>query len=251
MAERDTPKQPNASQKRKRSDVDEADPKLKEYLEVMQPASKSKKWAPQATEDSTIEPPRKIQAIEVPEVESDEEYEAVSKKQRQKSPPKPVAPSTTTPVVPTESAEADEVMVAPIAPDATDDDWLRGRTNRLLDLMDPADVPIGSSGTTSADNVVVEVATEEPEERGEAPVAEENNDEEEHEKSDPVMEAIQNSGRLFVRNLPYTATEDDLRKHFEPLGELEEVGTPVSFVLLYAFVMNIQIGTAYAYEQMM
>ena len=49
-------------------------------------------------------------------------------------------------------------------------------------------------------------------------------EENEDEKIDPVIEAIQANGRLFVRNLPYTATEDDLRKHFEPYGALEEVG---------------------------
>ena len=34
---------------------------------------------------------------------------------------------------------------------------------------------------------------------------------------------IQETGRLFVRNLPYTATEEDLSALFEPHGELAEV----------------------------
>jgi multiple RNA-binding domain-containing protein 1 len=201
--------------------VDEADPKLKEFLEVMQPASKSKNWASQAVEDHTSEPPRKIQAMEVSGAESDEEYETVPKKHRQKSPPKHDVPSMAAPVGPSEPPIHDEEVVVPsIAPDATDDDWLRGRTNRLLDLIDPADIP---TATTRADNAVVEVAAEEPEVE-EVPVVEENEDEEE-EKPDPIVEAIQSNGRLFVRNLPYTATEDDLRQHFEPFGALEEVGT--------------------------
>ena len=223
-AQDDTPKQLNAGQKRKRSDAAEEDPKLKEFLEVMQPGSKSKNWASHITDDPTIQPPMKIQAIEVPEAESDEEYEAVPKKPRQKSPPKHTVPSTVTSAAPTVPAVViAEVVVASTAPDATDDDWLRGRTNRLLDLMDPEDIPAITKEVVSADNSVIEIATEEPTELEDSPVVEESHEEHEHEKPDPVIEAIQSSGRLFVRNLPYSASEDDLRKYFEPFGALEEV----------------------------
>lgn len=37
-------------------------------------------------------------------------------------------------------------------------------------------------------------------------------------------------GRLFVRNLPYTSTEDDLRELFETFGALSEVHLPVDDV---------------------
>ncbi|KAG2239680.1 hypothetical protein Bca52824_091519 [Brassica carinata] len=37
--------------------------------------------------------------------------------------------------------------------------------------------------------------------------------------SDDVLQ----TGRLFVRNLPYTATEEDLMEHFSPFGEISEV----------------------------
>ena len=39
-------------------------------------------------------------------------------------------------------------------------------------------------------------------------------------------------GRLFVRNLPYTSTEDDLRELFENFGALSEVHLPVDDVKL-------------------
>ncbi|KAJ2162003.1 Multiple RNA-binding domain-containing protein 1 [Coemansia sp. RSA 552] len=39
---------------------------------------------------------------------------------------------------------------------------------------------------------------------------------------------IEETGRLFVRNLPYMATEDELRKVFEPFGPLSEVHMPIS-----------------------
>ena len=45
----------------------------------------------------------------------------------------------------------------------------------------------------------------------------------ETDKADSVSE----SGRLFLRNLPYTVTEDDLAKKFEPFGPLTEVTLPL------------------------
>lgn len=189
----------------------------------MLPASKSKNWATQAMDDSMNEPPSKILALEVPEGESDGEYEAVPKKSRQESSPKTIVPTTT---AAPESAAIDEVMANSTAPDATDDDWLRGRTNRLLDLMDPDDIPASTSGMPSADvDSMAETMADplEPMDAETTPIAEQHDEESHVEKPDPIIEAMQSNGRLFVRNLPYTATEDDLRKHFEPYGALEEV----------------------------
>jgi len=77
---------PNKStMKRKRSDVDESDTKLKEFLEVMKPKSKSKTWNTEAV-DNVQEPPTKMQAIEFPEAESDGDYEVVPKKSEQTKP---------------------------------------------------------------------------------------------------------------------------------------------------------------------
>lgn len=217
----------NPPTKRKRSDVDEADPKLKEFLEVMQPASKAKTWATQGVDDSAIEPPTKMQALEIPEAESDEEYEAVPKKQRQKSPPRPIAPVDPTPVATAVVLRnTDEGVANPTVADATDDDWLRSRTNRLLDLMDPEEIVAGAGTQPAGDAAAVtEQTAEEPsndneqdESMADAPV-----EEEEEEKPDPILEAIRANGRLFVRNLPYTASEQDLRDHFQPFGSLEEV----------------------------
>lgn len=44
------------------------------------------------------------------------------------------------------------------------------------------------------------------------------------------MESGLSMGRLFVRNLPYTSTEDDLRELFESFGALSEVHLPVDDV---------------------
>ncbi|RDW87623.1 putative multiple RNA-binding-containing protein 1 [Coleophoma crateriformis] len=226
----------NAGTKRKRSDLEEADPKLKEYLDIMQPASKSKKWEGQAT-DFSEEPPTKMQAIEAPEAESDGEYEAVPKIIKKKTPPPAAALplSLPTPII-SASQEVDLSAAAehdhPVTdlPEATDDDWLRGRTNRLLDLMEPEDVAVGTMASKSR--------TMEPTEAAQAPTGvdvqdiepapvEEEGAREVVEHSDPVFNAIRSNGRLFVRNLSYNASEEDLRKHFEPYGTLEEVHLPV------------------------
>ncbi|KAJ1649931.1 Multiple RNA-binding domain-containing protein 1 [Dispira simplex] len=41
------------------------------------------------------------------------------------------------------------------------------------------------------------------------------------------QEIIMETGRLFLRNLPYTCTEEDIRKVFEPFGPLSEVHLPL------------------------
>jgi RNA recognition motif-containing protein len=49
--------------------------------------------------------------------------------------------------------------------------------------------------------------------------------------TNPTIDAIKENGRLFVRNLPYTASEDDLRELFAVYGTLEEVRANISFVI--------------------
>ncbi|CAI9744180.1 RNA-binding 19 [Octopus vulgaris] len=44
---------------------------------------------------------------------------------------------------------------------------------------------------------------------------------------DEEEEELSESGRLFVRNLPYTCTEEDLEKHFSKYGALVEVYIPL------------------------
>jgi multiple RNA-binding domain-containing protein 1 len=218
----------NAGTKRKRTIVDESDPKLKEYLEVMQPASKLKTLAKSIEDESIVHPPTKIQALEIPEGQSDGEYEMVPKKSRKKSPAKYNTASAPAPVaaVIEQSVAPSEHMSDTIAPNPTDDDWLRSRTNRLLDLMDPEDIITGGTATLTSENIELVAETSD---NIEQPVdldhktAELRLEEEDEEKPDPTIEAIKTNGRLFVRNLPYSASVDDLRRHFEAFGSLDEV----------------------------
>ncbi|KAK4510352.1 uncharacterized protein ATC70_004782 [Mucor velutinosus] len=49
-----------------------------------------------------------------------------------------------------------------------------------------------------------------------------------HTKSDNPKELIEDTGRLFVRNLSYACTEQDLRDLFEKYGTLSEVHMPIA-----------------------
>ncbi|QSZ37636.1 hypothetical protein DSL72_008735 [Monilinia vaccinii-corymbosi] len=238
-ADRKASESPNTGTKRKRSDVDVADPKLQEFLEVMQPASKSNSnvWKAGTMDNDMEEPPTKLRAIEVPEGESDDEYQSVPSKVKKaaaklvetQAPAAPVA-TVASAIVADRGNQANEVMIdiSPNNAEATDDDWLRSHTSRLLDIMDPEDIIPKTQSLEAKD--VEEVIAGESEPNG--PVEDMVVDEEAEAENPPsgldsTLETIKVSGRLFVRNLPYSATEDDLRKHFEQYGALEEIHLPV------------------------
>lgn len=223
------------SLKRKHNQIDEADPKLKEFLEVMQPPSKTKRWISDEVSRQS-EPPTKMQAIELPDGDSDGEYQAVPKSAQAKPTLRKLAAidGNDTVVVPDSSVLPEQEPVPFIeatlpepAPDATDDDWLRSRTNRLLDLepMTTAVMPI-TKEATHADDRVDRHQSASFEDLGQETANADAAGSETHDNEDTLdqtMETIRASGRIFVRNLPYSATEDDLRKHFETFGTLEEV----------------------------
>lgn len=229
--------EPNAK-KRKRDGLDESDPKLREFLEVMDPGRAPKRARDDdvmaaAVRDDVPQPP-------IPEDESDDEYEDIPAK-ISKPPVSPVvdqsrSDDTTAPLAepaPPEpqappDAEEEELRNA----GATDDEWLRSRTNRLLDLVDPDDphfaaqkppasapqsqIPAASTGPNEETAEEPTTVLEDPDPRparvqdGETPA-----------------DVIERTRRLFVRNLPYNATEDDLRAHFGAYGSLEEVSKGV------------------------
>lgn len=181
----------------------------------------------------------------VPEGESDDEYQDVPKRQdKQRKVDHTTtevaqgAPRTASALVATPKAEVpmeiDAAGNAPapasegpvdVANDGTDDDWLRSRTNRLLDLVDPDDLPPAqpyqangaSDQSHGTDGDIQEpapgdVAAGTPQ----APATSSG-------PNESPAEAISRTSRLFVRNLPYTATEEDLHECFEKFGHIDEV----------------------------
>lgn len=227
-----------ASRKRKRGVLDESDPKLKEYLDVMRPGQKTSSSLEGIRGNPAEE--KDVEMAVVPlEDESDNEYEEIPAQKKKRlhqdvDSTIPSAPAAEIPVPDLEPAPEDVPKTSQPA-DATDDDWLRSRTNRLLDLVDPDDptamttavtrpsqqgaAPTGPSpsGDINMDSDSAEV--EEPREPS-AEAAE-----------DDAMGQIRRTARLFVRNLPFKATETELREHFAKYGEVEEVSVHFIFLI--------------------
>ena len=177
------------------------------------------------------------------EAESDDEYERIparkEKAQRTGSPPRP--PQVTRPprdekvshdAVPADGVEGETEAghqakgedQHPTA-EVTDDDWLRSRTNRLLDLVDPDDLAAVPAPRTPKE-VRQDTASDrdDPHSSGEMThdVTEDKTVVEEV-ATDNAVEAISKTSRLFVRNLPFSATEEEIRGAFEEHGTLQEV----------------------------
>lgn len=233
--------------KRKREEAELAqDPKLKEFLQVYQAPSKTNVWTNGdiQTDNAVAAADEAPQIVEVPEDESDDDYQVIAKKPKTTDDALPAinasaAPPTSVPQSNTnatsiervqhvegmegveESGEADR---GPLS----DADWLRSRTNRVLDFVEddePAPAtsqppiqaaPAPTPTPTPVQLPIPEFAAQSDEaEQHEAPLEEVPNSAE--------VEKIRDTGRLYLRNLHYEVTEDELRQHFAKYGSLEEV----------------------------
>ncbi|KAK4196883.1 putative multiple RNA-binding domain-containing protein [Triangularia verruculosa] len=227
-----------SSKKRKRDVVDGADAKLQEYLEVMGGHPSKKARDGDAVGGSAVE---SEMATAIPTAlieggESDDEYEDIpvrSKRPIEEAPtlalPVATPVAAISPPAPSQPTDEPARELPQVPVEGTDDDWLRSRTNRLLDLVDPDDPEFSAR---SAD--VVPVATQAPSaEQAQATQEPGVGAESEVEKQDTVrtpenaVKLIEKTARLFLRNLSYTVTEDNVRHHFSQFGELEEVHVPL------------------------
>ena len=48
---------------------------------------------------------------------------------------------------------------------------------------------------------------------------------------DPTKATIMQTSRLFLRNLPFTCTEDEIREHFQKYGDVTQVSLRLLFVV--------------------
>lgn len=236
------------TKKRKRDEVDESDPKLREYLQVFQSGTKlADEMVEISTPAATAEKKKLLE-----EGESDDEYEYIpsrpEKRQMRQVPDDQhvktskdddsmaVDEEPETNGVPTEpetEAPPDPAPAATMA--ATDDDWLRSRTNRLLDLVDGDEVPPLPPKNTDAqmtepEGKSVPVDPDSKPQTQEKSQAVDTADAPDDASGDVVQDeedasiaTVRKTSRLFVRNLPYTATEAELHEHFEQFGEVQEV----------------------------
>lgn len=222
--------------KRKREDLDLSDPKLKEYMETMRSAAR----LDGAMAETPVPEVISEKAMAIMGGESDDEYEEIPARPAKKmaveeaSVGRAARPDTVS-----EAALEPQVQALPEPADsdtgtrdvaATDDDWLRSRTNRLLDLVDADDpdavpapkvVPSLLPPAPSVDDAAQQTEMEQARQDRRMPSVSEKD------RAGDALDLVRKTSRLFVRNLPYSATEDDLRSHFEKFGSIEEVHLPV------------------------
>lgn len=221
--------------------------KLQEFLEVMQPPSRSKTWQNQAgaTHD-IIDPTIKNRERGYSEAGSDEEYEPVPKKLKNErgieGKTQVLEPSNREAGTPqseyamenaSKGTEANIQELSDALPAASDADWLRSRTSRLLGLVDD-DEALDREASPKQDEVhqVTHAVVEGAKSSGNTDEGNQMN----HEASGASETAMASpsagvedrelgNGRLFVRNLTYTTTEEELRQHFAAgaYGTVEEV----------------------------
>lgn len=247
-----TPSTTENNLKRKREEV-ESDPKLKEFLDVMQPPSKQKAWANEESQMET-QPAAAIETAEeivIPEGESDDEYQVLSKKPKT-APRQPsveaetvMEPGSLKQEVEDAQGQGDMSEDLPDAPaeeagPVSDADWLRSRTNRVLDLVED-DEEISLPAVNKENGNISEVPAQTEAVEAEAMPADTTATQEDQPEDATSREEdkVRQTGRLFLRNLHYDVTEEDLRNQFAKYGPLEEVGHVLAF-FNYRYMMNIQ-----------
>ncbi|KAK9238047.1 hypothetical protein V1525DRAFT_425786 [Lipomyces kononenkoae] len=218
----DVDARPVESNKRRRIEENEStemqDQKLQEFLLAMKPRAKERTWANDDISGLPVESPAyRASVLALKSDETVRNEEGVPEIDRNTSPEVSNVQVT--------SREADDEIVSNkdvnedvqenLAVTAiSDDEWLRQRRKRIVETAN-AEI------YTDQDQPVL-VATE----HDTRPKVE---DETTLEKSEAEinLESIRTTRRLFVRNLSYACTEDDLRELFGEYGQLEEVHIPV------------------------
>ncbi|XP_050368139.1 multiple RNA-binding domain-containing protein 1 [Argentina anserina] len=188
------------SRKGRRSEEEEIDdPKLKEFLEVMQSRGKSKLWSNDTYVDAKIEKKREqmrevkeVKSAAATDVEVEEEAEDVEKEE-------------------SHNVAKDNVV--------SDMDYFKSRVKK-----DWSDSESSESDDEEEEEKGDEEAEVDEEEAGEEGV-QEDEDGEVLAQSDPASvskeekDEMLDTSRLFVRNLPFSATEDELEEHFSKFGD--------------------------------
>jgi multiple RNA-binding domain-containing protein 1 len=221
----------------------------------MQAPTKSKSWRDTAVEDHETKSPSISRPSKTDQDigdDSEEDYQAIIKpaKRQKEDCSKSVEDGTkhTRDVDVFEASEqhlernADDVARRDEAqPAQSDTDWLRSRTSRLLGLLDEDEEEQYMSkqnDENTSKSPIQQTMNSEPQQASEIASDEAPSPEKQQEDDTPVNadeQAIRKSKRLFLRNLPYSVTEDDLREQFEPFGDLEEVRSTLCFYDLFLF----------------
>ncbi|KAK1149579.1 Multiple RNA-binding domain-containing protein 1 [Aspergillus melleus] len=210
------------------------DPKVQEYMSLMQHSSHTKTWANDdafipAAEDTQ----KQDQAVEADDTPQNLTY-AQRKRARiadgQEESEAPAATQEPEPMVVDAAGEEETTEQQDPQPEeqpaVSDSDWLRSKTSRLLGLLDDEeqaefnDQP--SAPAPEKPKPVAKVSTDSDD--GESPDgADASKTAEAPPPVDTNIENIRLSARLFVRNLAYDIRESDLEPLFTPFGRIEEI----------------------------
>lgn len=223
LEDKQTKKLKTMHDKKKGHSIDaevEKDQKLKEFIETMKPTSQVASWETpgltgQNTEQESGAPGNSLlaQALALKEAEenkSDEEY--VDFKKDDKIVEEPEEQMAGLGDFEEQQDLVNDEKTDELAKDETvsDLDWFKQRRVRI---RDGEQEPVKQD-----DKKPVEENEAQEEEVVQEVIQEENKTDE-----DKAMEQICRTGRLFLRNILYSSTEQDFRQLFSPYGELEEV----------------------------
>ena len=181
----------------------------------------------------------------MPEDESDDDYQVIAKKPKIAPEPTitsaPTQPTSTEQPAPAHQAQGldggepmEDIQEAPAAEQGpvSDVDWLRSRTNRVLELVEDDPMTSVSAPASQAPEPQPPAAAKASLEVDEAQPETQQPTEEQAVVAAPDEEdKIRETGRLYLRNLHYGVTEDEIRQQFSKHGALEEVSKRLSFPL--------------------
>lgn len=173
-----------------KNDTENGDLQFQEFLQVMQPRAKSKLWSNDLLEVNQGEDKKKSNSKSSKLNKTNDKPDEISN-----------------------SMEHDK--------DVSDMDYFKSRVKKDWSDTD-------TDTDTDTNNMDLEVKNdeqtdaEEPTDTIENPNETAEVDEPSSSLEDEDEDDVLQTGRLFVRNLPYTATEDDLREHFSKFGSVSQ-----------------------------
>jgi multiple RNA-binding domain-containing protein 1 len=203
--------------KRKREDENKIVKKgseLTEFLKVMRAPNKTRTWQNEVTDgvENVVEQPTKDDDA------SDDDIQVISASQKSQFTQN--QDNGDEGDWDTKAAEEGKIIHNF---EQSDDAWLRSRTTGLVDgskiaqeeneddedKQEPIEGSVSNQTNSKASSAPMEGDGKQSKESITEPITPEDK--------------IREHGRLYVRNLPFKTTEDDLRKHFSSFGSLDEV----------------------------
>lgn len=191
----------------------ENNPKLKEFIETFKPSDQTQSWKNDMADGlgapSTKELERALNStdqqsvsqssneLHVKQTESDEEYQDFNAKNEEEEEEE---------MIPLKEPEQEKQLDLKSA-NMSDLEWLQLKRIRMIEN----------------EQRIKELEQEELQKRQEAKKSKVLEVPEPESEIDQTIAKIQSTGRLFIRNILYTSTEDDFRQLFSKYGPLDEV----------------------------